>query len=453
MQADGHRRWLQPRLALGRFFRHRRTVAYLLIALLTVLPFLNINGKPAVLLDLPARKFTFFGYTFLPTDTSLIALLMIAWFALIFLVTAVAGRVWCGWTCPQTVYMEFVYRPIERLCLGRAGTGGKPRPGTVGWRYLLMYLLFAVASLVVTHTLLSYFVGVQQLRQWVVGNPLNHPAAFTLIAISSLAVFYNFAFFREQMCTIACPYGRLQSVMLDRQSLAVRYDIARGEPRTKGSRHRLTVLNETTRNVGDCVDCSMCVQVCPTGIDIRDGLQLECINCAQCIDACDAVMTKVGLPTGLIAYRSEASLHREPTRQLRPRVIFYAVITVAFAAMVAGLIVTKRPFDVTLIRNGGLPFAITSEGIVENTMRLTLRNRTEAEQMIVIVVETRGVRAPEGECLIRVPAGQTVEQPLHLMAENAGFTAGKRAATLRLTDQTGATQNLSCQLFGPGALQ
>lgn len=453
MEADGKRRWLQPRLAKGRYFKWRRAVAYALIAWLTVLPFITINGKPAVLLDLPARKFTLFGYTFLPTDTMLLAFLMVAGFAFIFLTTALAGRAWCGWACPQTVYMEFVYRPIERLFLGRAGVGGKPRSDIGSWRYVLLQIAFLLISLIVTHTLLSYFVGVDQLRKWVVGNPLHHPAAFTLIVVSTAAVYFNFAYFREQMCLIACPYGRFQSVMLDRYSLTVRYDPSRGEPRSKGKRTPLPVLSHIARNVGDCIDCSMCVQVCPTGIDIRDGLQLECVNCAQCIDACDTVMDKVGLPRGLIGYRSEAMLNSQPQRFLRPRIVLYTGITLLFSTLLAAFILNKQPFDAALVRNVGLPFIITPDDVVENTMRLTLRNRSDTEQTIALIVETPGVQVPEQERLIKVPVGEAVVQPLHFMTTRSGFVGGKRPVEIRLVNQGGAERRLALELFGPGALQ
>jgi len=227
MEVDGSRVWLTPKLAVGKLFRRRRVVAYSLIALLTLLPLIPINGKPAVLLDVPTRQFTLFGYTFLPTDTMLLAFLLVSWFATIFLTTAVVGRAWCGWACPQTVYMEFVYRPIERLCMGRRGVGGKPKDNLSGWRYVIMQLLFAAISLAITHTILSYFVPVAQLRLWITSSPAQHPYAFTLIVVSSIAVWFNFVHFREQMCIIACPYGRFQSVLFDPQSLNVRYNPVR----------------------------------------------------------------------------------------------------------------------------------------------------------------------------------------------------------------------------------
>jgi cytochrome c oxidase accessory protein FixG len=453
LEQNGSRRWLTPKLAKGKLYRRRKIMAYGLIALLTALPLISINGKPAVLLDVPARQFTLFGYTFLPTDTALLALLMVAWFASIFLCTAVLGRAWCGWACPQTVYLEFVYRPIERLCLGRAGTGGKPKADLHPLRYALMYGVFLLISLVVTHTLLSYFVGVDQLRQWITSNPADHPAAFAVIVVSTLAVWFNFAIFREQMCIIACPYGRFQSVLVDRNSIGVRYDAARGEPRGRLRHTALPTLEPTTpKSTGDCVDCTMCAQVCPTGIDIRDGVQLECINCTQCIDACNAVMTKVGKPTGLIGFYSQEAMEGGKTRLLRPRVVLYSTITVGFLAALLILILTKQPFDAALVRNGGLPFFINPQGKVENTMRLTLRNRSGEPQTFAVASQTPGVAIVESSANWTVPPGASAVQPLHLVAEDKVFEGGKRSAVIEIT-ANGHKRSVTCQLFGPGALQ
>ena len=401
MELNGSRRWLTPKLAKGRLLHMRRAVAYGLIALLTALPLVYINGKPAVLLDVPHRQFTLFGYTFLPTDTMLLALLMVSWFATIFLTTALFGRAWCGWACPQTVYMEFVYRPIERLCLGRSGVGGKPLKNVSPLRSIAMYFVFLLVSLIVTHTLLSYFVGAEQLWQWISSNPANHPIAFTVIVVSTGCVWFNFAIFREQMCIIACPYGRFQSVLFDPQSLNVRYNPNRGEPRGKLS---ATEVAAQRRNIalpiaeaappskakGDCIDCLMCVQVCPTGIDIRDGVQLECVNCTQCIDACNHVMRKVGRPEGLIGFYSQVGLDGGQRKMMRPRVALYAAVSVGFLALMIVLILIKAPFDASLVRNGGLPFNLTPTQQVENTMRLTLRNRSGRPQTFSFMSLTPG---------------------------------------------------------------
>jgi cytochrome c oxidase accessory protein FixG len=305
--------------------------------------------------------------------------------------------------------------------------------------------MFAVVSLAITHTLLSYFVGVSELRQWVTQSPAQHPWAFGVIAVSSLAVWFNFVVFRDQMCIIACPYGRFQSVLFDPQSLAVRYNDRRGEPRGKIKRVSLPQL-------GDCVDCSLCVQVCPTGIDIRDGVQLECINCTQCMDACDHVMRKTGRPEKLIGYYSQVELDGGRRRLLRPRVVVYSSIMVVFASIFTILIVTKKPFDVSLARNMGLPFTVTPEGQVQNVMRLTLRNRTNQPQHYRIESLTDGVSFADDLSALNVAAHDSMMQPINFVIDPAKVH-GMLTASVLIRDANNASRTLQCQLFGPGGGQ
>ena len=312
LESDGSRRWLTPRLAKGRFLARRQVVAYALIAIYAILPFLTINGRPAVQLDLWNARFALFGFEFRPTDLELLAVFGLMTFLSIFLATALFGRVWCGWACPQTVYMEHVFRPLERLFTGTAGRGGKPTKAVAGWRTPLMYLVFLLICWHLANTFLAYFVGVEALNRWIWSEPpWRHPGAFALVLFVTALMMFDFCYWREQLCIIGCPYGRFQSVLLDRSSLVVGYDTVRGEQRGRGKERE-------AKGLGDCVDCSMCVHVCPTGIDIRDGLQLECVNCTQCIDACDAVMDKIGRPRGLIRYSSQAAFEGGASKLVRP---------------------------------------------------------------------------------------------------------------------------------------
>jgi cytochrome c oxidase accessory protein FixG len=463
LEQDGSRRWIYPRLATGRFWSRRRAVAYALLALFTLTPFLRIGGKPVLLLDVMHRRFTLLGTTFLPTDMALLALFALIWLLSIFFVTALLGRVWCGWVCPQTVYMEFVFRPIERLFTGRAGKGGRPAGTVPGWRTTLMYATCLVLCLHLANTFLAYFVPAEVLNRWITSSPANHPAGFAIVLVVTGLMMFNFAWFREQTCIIACPYGRLQSVLLDRHSLVVSYDAARGEPRgkKKAAGHPLPVLRESgpatgdsqpTTASGDCVDCTMCVQVCPTGIDIRNGLQFECVACAQCIDACDAVMDKVGRPRGLIRYGSQAAMAGERVRVLRPRVVVYSAIVTVLIALLTTLLVTKAPADVTVLRGVGRPFVVVDGGgTVENTLRLKIVNRTDRPQTYTVVAAgPAGVRAVMTEAdAVSVEGGDAQTRPVRVLAPSAAFRLGHLDVTLRVTAGDGTTIDRPFRLLGP----
>jgi cytochrome c oxidase accessory protein FixG len=469
LEEDGSRRWLFPRLARGRFWHRRRAVAYLLIAVYTLVPFLTINGKPLVLLDLMNRRFTLLGYTFLPTDTILLALAAVTGILLIFLTTALFGRVWCGWACPQTVYLEFVFRPIERLFLGRTGVGGKPKVQPAAWRYPAMYAVYFLLSLHLANTFLAYFVGAGTLHTWILASPLDHPAGFAIVAAVTGAMMFNFTWFREQTCLIACPYGRLQSVLLDRSSLIISYDKERGEPRGKKKRVasiQLPVISEEGPTLatgnrqlatgpGDCVDCGMCVAVCPTGIDIRDGLQFECIGCAQCIDACDEVMRKIQRPLGLIRYGSQAGMEGEKARLVRPRVIVYPLIILAISSLLAFLLLTKSPTDVVVFRGPGQPFLVLEGGQVANVLRVKATNRTDRTQRLVMTVEgPAGVSGVTSQPVVTLAPQQDWTEPVEVFAPQSLFKGtGHVAVTVRVTstdeNDTSVRVNQPFKLLGP----
>jgi cytochrome c oxidase accessory protein FixG len=448
MEADGSRRWLYPRLARGKFWERRRMVAYALIGIYALLPHLHLAGRPVILLDLIHRRFTLLCKTFLPTDTPLLTLLLVTVILSIFFITALLGRVWCGWACPQTVYMEFLFRPIERMFTEREGVGGKPPRPVPAWRKGLMYLTYLVVCAHLANTFLAYFVPPATLNSWILGSPLKHPTAFLVFAGVTALMLFDFGWFREQTCLIACPYGRLQSVLMDRQSLVISYDEKRGEPRGKMKRASLPVVDE--RVTGDCVDCFGCVQVCPTGIDIRDGLQFECIGCAQCIDACDAVMRKIGRPQGLIRYGSQAGMAGEPTRILRPRVLVYSLIITVVAGLLTFLLATKSPVDVPVLRNVGRPFVLTDRGEVENTMRVKITNRTDRAMPVTFAAVGRGdVRVVATNDRIDVKPGEAWTEPVQIIAPRGAFTLGALDVTIRVSGGERINIDRPCRLLGP----
>jgi len=304
----GARRWVYAAPFDGRWWSRRRVVNAFLIALFFVLPWLQVAGHQAVLLDLPRRKFAFFGLVFWPQDTHLLWLLLFCTIIVIFLTTALWGRLWCGWACPQTVFLEGVFRRIEFWLEGSASARRKRDAGP--WtadkirRKIAKHGLFILVSSHVANTTLCYFASTEHVVEMTLTPPADNPAWFAFMLGLNVLFYLNFARFREQLCTIACPYGRWQSVLIDRQSTIVAYDPGRGEKRGLGAARR----KEPDAGWGDCVDCGRCVHVCPTGIDIRDGLQMECVSCTACIDACDAVMHKTGREKGLVRYSSLADL-------------------------------------------------------------------------------------------------------------------------------------------------
>jgi cytochrome c oxidase accessory protein FixG len=444
LNLDGSRRWLRPKVSPGRFWQRRRVVAYLLMLVFFLIPYLRMNGKPLVLLDLPRREFTIIGYTFLPTDTLLFMLLFVSAGIAIFLLTALFGRVWCGWACPQTVYMEFLFRPLERwLEGGRSGSLAFDREQGFHFRRWLKYGVYGLLSLFLAHTFLAYFVGIDRLVQWVRQSPLEHPTAFFIMAGTTAAIFFDFTYFREQTCLVACPYGRLQSVLLDRKSLIVGYLPLRGEPRSKG-------LKDRDPSAGDCIDCSACVVTCPTGIDIRDGLQMECIHCTQCMDACDDIMARIGKPPGLIKYTSRCEVEGQPTRLLRPRVVLYPAALAIALGLFGYLLGTKQDTDVTLLRGIGAPFSFEAEGNVVNQVRIKVTNRGSAERSYRIVLSgAEGARLVLPENPFQVAGGATRTESAFIILPPAAFAGGQHAVSFQISDGASFTESYPYLLIGP----
>ena len=446
MNEDGSRRWIRPKPSHGVFFRRRLVVAYVLMAIFLTIPHLRMAGKPLVLLDLPRREFTLFGVTFLPTDTLLLMLLVASILITIFLLTALFVRVWCGWGCPQTVYMEFVFRPIERLLEGgRAGSIRLDREharAQLHPRRLMKYVIYLAISLILAHTFLAYFVGTEQLALWVTRSPVEHPTSFAIMALTTGAILFDFTWFREQTCIVACPYGRMQSALLDRQSLIVAYDARRGEPRAKGK--------VRPAGSGDCIDCDACVHTCPTGIDIRDGLQMECIHCTQCADACDEVMERVGKPKGLVRYSSRAGLAGERVHKLRPRTVLYPA---ALALSLGGFVVvleTKSAADITVLRGLGAPYTVEADGRIANQLRVKIANRSHGDR--AYVVRVRG--AEEGTVVVPqtpfpVPQGRTLTTPVFVLLPQSAFLAGEHSVVIIVEDASGFRDSVVYRLVGP----
>ena len=456
LNSDGSRRWLRPRVSPGRFLNARRILAWALIALFTLLPFVRIRNAPAILLDITKRQFTLFGKTFLPTDTVLLAVLLLGIVVLVFLVTAVLGRVWCGWACPQTVYMEFVYRPIERLFEGPPGRGGTLGRRASGAGTAAKFIVYLIISMGLAHTFLSYFVGVDNLRLWMTRSPVDHPTSFAIMAVTTGLMFFDFAWFREQTCIVACPYGRLQSVLIDRDSLIVSYDPKRGEPRGHGRGAHVKVSKSATNAAatpatkGDCIDCSLCVETCPTGIDIREGLRMECIGCAQCIDACDAVMAKIDRPLGLIRYSSQLRIAGDRGRVARPRLFVYSAVLSAIAVVFSVLVSQARDTDVTLLRGMGVPFTELTNGEISNPARLKITNRSRQPRSYRIEISGGApARIVLDDQPLAVQPTTSVTRGLLIVVPATSFVMGKHEVRLKIIDDQQGSTEVKYRLLGP----
>jgi cytochrome c oxidase accessory protein FixG len=342
---------------------------------------------------------------------------MLSIFVGIFLITALAGRVWCGWGCPQTVYLELLFRPIEQWLEGSRGQQLKLDQQGPNWRRVVKWFVFAALSVAVANVFLSYFVSPYELMHWLTRPPAEHPVGFAVVLATSALVFFDFAYFREQMCTVICPYARLQSALLDKHSLIVGYDAKRGEPRGQGR-----------SGGGDCIDCKACVIACPTGIDIRDGLQLECITCAQCVDACNGVMRKLKKPEGLIRYASQAWFQSgKKPRWLRPRTVAYPLVllTLLSALVIIGQKQT-RSAEVTVLRGIGAPFAERG-ALVQNQLRIKIHNRSDADGAFEIQLQNAGnsqLVLPENP--VRIAGGKHATATVFVMSERGLFTSGTR---------------------------
>ena len=369
VDSNGRRQWLHVHLVMGVWRLRRILLAVGLIGFYLALPYLTIGGKPALLLDITKRHVIVAGQMFWPQDFSYLLILILIFVVGTALLVALVGRFFCGWLCPHNVFLETIYRPLERLFEGPAVKRLNRARGKISgsWRKLLSWTGYTLVSMLLAATATMLFVGPQAFSYGIILDVVAHPSAAIFYGLSIGLILFNFAWFREQTCTIVCPYGRLQAAMLDPHSLVVAYDPKRGEPRGKPS--------EVT---GDCVDCGLCVKVCPTGIDIRNGSQMECIHCTACIDACDSVMIKLDRPINLIGFRSENELSGGKRRIVRFRTVFYSVVLAALLAVFVIRIALREDIQTVLLPSGFLPVKVELAGTphIHQTIKISLINRT-----------------------------------------------------------------------------
>lgn len=370
---EGKRVWIYPKKPSGRFYNARTIVSIILLLILFITPFIKVNGHPFILLNILEREFILFGVTFGPHDFYIFVLLFIATIVFVILFTAIYGRIFCGWICPQTVFMEMVFRKIEYFI---EGDFLKQRAlDQQEWnmeKFLKKgskHIIFFTLSFIISNLFLSYIIGIDELFKIITDPPSEHLTGLVAITLFSGVFYFVFSKFREQACTIVCPYGRLQGVLLDKNSLVVAYDDVRGEPRGK-------IKKGEERTQGDCIDCHLCVDVCPTGIDIRNGIQLECVNCTACIDACDNVMDKINKPRGLVRYDSLNGIKERIRFSITPRIMSYSAVLTVLIIIVSVLLFTRDSVSVNILRTPGMLYQDQPDNKISNLYNINIVNKT-----------------------------------------------------------------------------
>ena len=414
---EGKRKWVYPKKPSGRFHKARLVVSAILLLILILTPFMKVNSHPFMLFDFLNRKFILFGVLFGPHDFHLLVIAMISLIVFVVLFTAVFGRIFCGWACPQTIFMEMVFRKIEYWIEGDSKDQRKlklaPWTGAKFFKKTLKQIIFFAIAFFISNIFLSYIIGIDELLNIITDPPSEHLQGLFAITIFSGIFYFVFSNFREQACTIVCPYGRLQGVLLDRDSIVIAYDNVRGEPRKKFKK------DEGWENRGDCIECYQCVEVCPTGIDIRNGIQLECVNCTACIDACDDIMDKIKRPRGLIRYASHNSIQNKAKWRFTPREIGYSALLTLLVSIFAILLLNRTDFSVTILRTVGLLYQEQPNNMISNLYDLNMLNKTFNKIPVTLKLENiEGELKLVGNQIVMEPQGNIDSKFLILLPKN-----------------------------------
>ncbi|QLE00607.1 cytochrome c oxidase accessory protein CcoG [Galbibacter sp. BG1] len=415
---EGKRAWVFPKKPHGKFYKYRKYVSYFLLAFLILAPFIKINGNQFLLFNVLERRFNIFGFPFWPQDFYLFVISMVIGVVFVTLFTVAFGRIFCGWICPQTIFMEMVFRRIEYWIDG--DRGAQMRLKKQEWnaqkikKRVLKWFIFFCISFLIANVFLAYLIGSDQLIRYVTENPLNHISTLISLLIFTAVFYFVFAWFREQVCIIACPYGRLQGVLLDNKSIVVAYDHKRGE-KDNGRKKFKKGEDREALGYGDCIDCKQCVHVCPTGIDIRNGTQLECVNCTACIDECNTIMDKVNLPKGLIRYASEDNIEKKTPFTFTPRLKGYTAVLLILTGLLVGMLFLRNDVEATILRLPGQLYEHKGEHIISNVYTFKIINKTvnEIEDVHFELL------APKGE--VKLVSGGNFDIPKEGLYESTLF--------------------------------
>lgn len=427
---EGKRAWVFPKKPSGRFYTYRKWVSYFLLAFLFASPFIKVGGNQFLMFNVLERRFNIFGFPFWPQDFHLFVISMIIGVIFVALFTVAFGRIFCGWMCPQTIFMEMVFRRIEYWIEG--DRGAQMRLAKQPWnaekirkRGLKLVVFFAI-SFLIANIFLAYLISSDTLIRYITEGPAAHTGTLVALLIFTGVFYFIFAWFREQVCIIACPYGRMQGVLLDNKTVVVAYDHKRGEGENGRKKFRKGE-DRQAQGYGDCIDCKQCVHVCPTGIDIRNGTQLECVNCTACIDECDTIMERVGLPKGLIRYASEDEIVKKEKFRFTPRMKGYAAVLFILTGTLIGMLFLRNDLEATILRLPGQLYERKADNIISNVYTYKLVNKTSdpiPDIRFELLSHKGTLRMVKGDGF-EVPAQDLSEGTLFIEINNAALSGDK----------------------------
>ncbi len=446
---QGQRNFIHPKRPKGRLYNLRTLTSVIYLVIFFTLPFIKVEGEPLFLFNILDRKFIFFGQVFWPQDFFIFALGFLTFMVFIILFTVVFGRVFCGWACPQTIFMEMVFRKIEYWIDG--DTAAQRRLRLMPWnafkirKRISKIAVFYLISFIIANFFLAYIIGMDRVLAMVrEGIAANSGTFISLVAFTSV-FFFVYYWFREQVCIVVCPYGRLQGVLLDKKSIVVAYDYVRGEPRSKIKK----IKDGGAWDKGDCVDCLACVRVCPTGIDIRNGTQLECVNCTACIDACDEIMVKVNRPKGLIRYESEENIAHSRKTKFNWRIAGYSMVLLILTSVLVLMLVTRDDVDARILRTAGQMYQTLPDGRLSNLYNIKLTNKTRRDIPLTLKLES-----PAGEIEVvgndmTVPKESFFQTPFFVRIEKKYIQKRKTPIVLGVYQEGKRIKKVKTTFLGP----
>jgi cytochrome c oxidase accessory protein FixG len=450
---DGKRAWIYAKIPKGWFYEKRKLLSYILISFLLSAPFIKINGQQFLMFNVLERRFNIFGFPFWPQDFYLFVLSMIIGIVALALFTVAFGRIFCGWICPQTIFLEMVFRRIEFWIDG--DRGAQMRLDKQDWnaekirKRITKWIIFFIISFIIANVFTAYLISSDQLLRMITEGPALHTSTLIAVLIFTAAFYFVFAWFREQVCIIACPYGRLQGALLDNKSIVVAYDYLRGEKELGRAKFNKTE-DRIASGKGDCIDCKQCINVCPTGIDIRNGTQLECVNCTACIDECDSIMEKVNLPKGLIRYASEDEIKNKEKFVFTDRMKGYTAVLAILITVLTGMLFLRNDLEANILRLPGQLYEIKGENI-SNVYTFKIINKTNQNYNNVTfkILSPKGSVKVVGKNSINIPANKLVKGTLFIEIHPAFLTKDKTRVEIEVYQNKKLIETTATNFLGP----